>query len=219
MSSFVLNFIFWWIMLIKKIEELKNSEIKDIIDKRISEFKSFKNKSNEEWFKELCFCILTANFTAEGGIKIQKEIGDGFLTLPKEELEEKLKILGHRFYRKRAEFIVLARRFKNIKDIVESFEYEKVAREFLVRNIKGIGYKEASHFLRNVGYDDVAIIDRHILRELYENNYIDEIPKTLSRKKYLEIENILRDIGKEVNLKLSELDLYIWYLRTGKVLK
>jgi len=73
--------------------------------------------------------------------------------------------------------------------------------------------------LRNVGYDDVAIIDRHILRELYENNYIDEIPKTLSRRKYLEIENILRDIGEEVNLKLSELDLYIWYLRTGKVLK
>ena len=49
--------------------------------------------------------------------------------------------------------------------------------------------------------------------------FIDEIPKTLSRKKYLEIENILRDIGKEVDLKLSELDLYIWYLRTGKVLK
>ena len=73
--------------------------------------------------------------------------------------------------------------------------------------------------MRNVGYDDVAIIDRHILRELYENNYIDEIPKTLSRRKYLEIENILRDIGEEVNLKLSELDLYIWYLRTGKVLK
>ena len=69
-------------------------------------FKSFKNKPNEEWFKELCFCILTANFTAEGGIRIQKAIGDGFLTLSKEELEEKLKNLGHRFYRKRAVFIV-----------------------------------------------------------------------------------------------------------------
>ncbi|WP_423793439.1 N-glycosylase/DNA lyase [Methanocaldococcus indicus] len=206
-------------MLIEKIERLKNSEVKEIIDKRIKEFKEFKNKDNKEWFKELCFCLLTANFSAEKCIKIQKEIDDGFLTLSREELENKLKELGHRYYKKRAEYIVLARRYKNIKDIITSFRDERKAREFLVKNIKGLGYKESSHFLRNVGYDNVAIIDRHILRELYENNYILEIPKTLSKRKYLEIEKILEEIGREVNLNLAELDLYIWYLRTGKVLK
>ncbi|WP_456472149.1 N-glycosylase/DNA lyase [Methanocaldococcus sp.] len=206
-------------MLIEKIEELKNSEVSKVIKKRIEEFKSFKDKPNEEWFKELCFCILTANSSAELGIKIQKEIDDGFLTLSREELEKKLKELGHRYYKKRAEYIVLARKYKNIKDILKEFRDERKAREFLVKHVKGLGYKEASHFLRNVGYDNVAIIDRHILRELYENNYIKEIPKSLTKKKYLEIEKILEDIGNKTNLKLSELDLYIWYLRTGKVLK
>ncbi|ADG13009.1 DNA-(apurinic or apyrimidinic site) lyase [Methanocaldococcus infernus ME] len=207
-------------MLIKKIEELKNSEVARIIEERIKEFKAFKDKPNEEWFKELCFCLLTANSSAELGIKIQKEIDDGFLYLSQEELEKRLRELGHRFYKKRAEYIVKARKYKdNIKDIIQNFRDEKRGREFLVKHIKGLGYKEASHFLRNVGYDNIAIIDRHILRELHDNNYIKEIPKSLSKKRYLEIEKILEDIARETRLKLSELDLYIWYLRTGKVLK
>ncbi len=162
---------------------------------------------------------MTANFTAEGGIKIQKEINYDFLTLSKKELEEKLKNMGHRFYRKRAEFIVLARKYKNIKNILSKFNSEFEMREFLVKNIKGLGYKEASHFLRNVGFDNVAIIDRHILNVLCTYGYLKEIPKTLTRKRYLEIEKILKDISKRVNLKLSELDLILWYLKTGKILK
>ena len=205
--------------LIREIEKVKKSQIYDIIKNRIKEFKELNKKSNSEWFKELCFCILTANFTAEGGIKIQQEIGGGFLILSQKNLENKLKKLGHRFYRKRAEYIVLARKYKNIKTILSKFRNEFEMREFLVKNIKGLGYKEASHFLRNVGYDNVAIIDRHILKILYEYSLIKDIPKYLSKKKYLEIEKILRELGQKVNLKLSELDLILWYLKVGKVLK
>ncbi|MCK4265146.1 hypothetical protein KAW80_02185 [Candidatus Babeliales bacterium] len=60
-----------------------------------------------------------------------------------------------------------------------------------MKNIKGIGYKEASHFLRNVGYNDVAIIDRHVLRFLKREKLIQEIPKTTTPKKYLAFEKIL----------------------------
>ena len=42
---------------------------------------------NEEWFSELCFCILTANSTAELGMKIQREVGSGFLHMEKEEIQ------------------------------------------------------------------------------------------------------------------------------------
>jgi N-glycosylase/DNA lyase len=206
-------------MLINKIEKLKNSEISKVINQRINEFSSFKNKSNNEWFKELTFCILTANFTASGGIKIQNEIGNGMLTLSQIELEIKLKELGHRFYRKRAEYIILSRKHSNIKDIILDYECERDAREFIVKNIKGLAYKESSHFLRNVGYNNVAIIDRHILKVLKNEAYLNEIPKSLSKNKYFEIEKILERIGKEVNLSLSELDLYIWYIGTGTVLK
>ncbi|AEA47910.1 N-glycosylase/DNA lyase [Archaeoglobus veneficus] len=202
--------------LIEKVEELKH-RISDVVDRRIAEFMELHRKGNREWFLELCFCILTANSSAELGIKIQNEIGEGFLTLSEEELAAKLKLLGHRFYNVRAKYIVSARKFERIKEIVtimDPFE----AREWLVDTIKGIGYKEASHFLRNVGYLDFAILDRHILRIMSEYGLI-EIPKSLSRKRYIEIEEVFKELARKVSLRPGELDLYLWYMKTGKVLK
>ena len=43
--------------------------------------------------------------------------------------------------------------------------------------------------------------------------------KWVAKKKYLEIEEILKEIGKQLNLSLAELDLYLWYMETGKILK
>jgi len=206
--------------LIKEIISLKQSEVKYLVKERINEFKSFSLKSNEEWFSELCFCILTANSSAELGIKIQKEVGiEGFLNLPIESLALKLKMLGHRFYIKRAEFIVEARKYKNIKNIVLSFSDSKTCREWLVKNVKGLGFKEASHFLRNVGYLNLAILDRHILKILLKYGFINSALKSLTRKRYLEIENILEKLAEKVELTLGELDLYLWFMETGKILK
>lgn len=203
--------------LVEQIEKLK-PVIGDIVRKRIDEFRDLNRKGNEEWFSEMCFCILTANSSAEMGIKIQRELSAyGFLTLNEEELRQRLKDLGHRFYNVRARYIVEARKYSNIKDIVHSYEPFD-AREWLVKNIKGLGYKEASHFLRNVGYLDFAILDRHILRVMRDYGLI-EMPKSMSRRKYLEIEDIFRDLAAKVGMSAGELDLYIWYMRTGKVLK
>ena len=77
--------------------------------------------------------------------------------------------------------------------------------------------KESSHFLRNVGFKDVAIIDRHILNLLKENGYIGDEP--LNKKRYIEYESILGGLGKELGLDQARLDLYLWYLKTGKILK
>ena len=135
-----------------------------------------------------------------------------------EELREKLRSFGHRFYSKRAEYIVEARRYaESLKKIVTDLG-EFLAREWLVKNVKGIGYKEASHFLRNVGYFNLAILDRHILSVLSEHGIIEK-PKTLTRRRYLEIEGKMRDLAEKVDLSLGELDLYLWYMKTGKVLK
>ncbi|HBN21875.1 MAG TPA: N-glycosylase [Holosporales bacterium] len=206
--------------LIEQIENLKNGKTGEVIDERIRSFDLLHKKTDLDWFKELCFCILTANFTAKGGIKIQREINDGFLTLEKPELVSELKKLNHRFPNKRAEFIVEAREYKNkIKEIICSFPNEFEAREWMTKNIKGLKYKEASHFLRNVGYKNVAIIDRHVLNLLRKQEMINRVPKTLTRKTYLEIECSLKNIAKKLDLTLSELDLYIWFVETGKVLK
>lgn len=204
--------------LIGKIESLKNSEVNKTINKRIEEFKNIDKECNEELFKELCFCILTANFNAEKSIKIQNEIGECFLTDSKEDLSKKLKKYGHRFPNTRAEYISESIKCKDkLKEIVK-FHDKKAIREWLVNNVKGMSYKEVSHYLRNIGFDDYAIIDFHIV-DILANHKIIEKPKTLTKKKYLEIEDTLKKIAKETNLTLAELDLYLWYLETGKILK
>lgn len=207
--------------LVSKIEELKGSEVRDTIEGRLGDFKRAGRKGNDRWFSELCFCILTANCSAKLCIEIQKELGpEGFLELPLSDLQERLEELGHRFYRTRAEYIVGAREYsENIKDRIEGFLSQRDAREWLVENVKGIGYKEGSHFLRNVGYEDVMILDRHILRVLDREGVIDEIPNTLTENRYLKIETEVEDLAEEVKLSLAAIDLYIWYLDTGEILK
>ena len=201
------------------IENLKNSKVRDLVNARIKEFRENGQKSSRELFKELCFCILTANYIAEKSLKIQKEINDGFLTLPEHELAEKLRKLGHRFPQKRAKYIVEARKYADsLKNIIQSINTGEKLREWLVKNIKGIGYKEASHFLRNIGYTDLAIIDFHIINILTKHGLIEK-PRTLTKTKYLEIEKLLREVAGKLNLSLAELDLYLWYMETGKVLK
>lgn len=204
----------------RRLEELRSSEVGEKIRSRINEFKRTGESGNPEWFSEMCFCILTANSTARCGLKLQRELGaTGFLSLPKQELVDRLKQSGHRFYNRRAEFILEARKFKNIKDILSKKPDEHEAREWLVKNVKGIGYKEASHFLRNVGFLNLAILDRHILSIMYENGLMDSLVKPQGRRKYLEIEQRLRQFAGKAKMSLGELDLYLWYLKTGEVLK
>jgi len=204
--------------LINKIENLKQSNISNIVQERIDEFKNIDKNSNEELFKEICFCLLTANYNAEKSIKIQNEIGECFLTDSKEELTKKLKNLGHRFPNARAEYISKSMKCKDKLTEIVKFPDKKALRDWIVKNVKGLGYKEASHFLRNVGFDDYAIIDFHIIDILVDNNVIKR-PKTLTKKRYLEIEEKLRKLAKKTGLSLAELDLYLWYLETGKILK
>ena len=205
--------------LIELVENLKKDPISRTISMRMSEFSELGKKSSSEIFKELCFCLLTANFSAVGGIKIQKEINDGFSYFSEEELARKLSELGHRFPNARANFIVLARPHKdNIKEILLEINDELKMREWLVKNIKGLGMKEASHFLRNIGYKNLAILDFHIVDILVNHNIIERPKnKSLSSKKYVEIEEILKKIAIATNTNLGELDLYL--LSKGDVKK
>jgi N-glycosylase/DNA lyase len=204
--------------LTEKVEELKNSETGTQIKERIEFFKKLNRKGNKEWFSELCFCLLTANTSAEMGINVQKKLGyKGFTEFNNEkELIERLKKAKSRFYNRRGHFICLANKYKNIKDILLT---EKDKRKWLVDNIKGLGYKEASHFLRNVGFFDYAILDKHILRLLHENKLIKKIPSCPDMKCYLDYEAKLGKIARKTKLSQGELDLYLWYMKTGKVMK
>ena len=205
--------------LVNSINELKNSSVANVVNSRSKEFTTIQKKGNDAIFSELCFCLLTANFSASGGIKIQNEVNDGFFTLPNDQLAKKLAELGHRFPNTRAKYIVESRlKMDELFKLLKEVDDELVLRNWLVKSIKGLGMKESSHFLRNIGFQNLAIIDFHIIDILVKYRLIEK-PKNLSPKKYLEIENVLRKIANETGLKLGKLDLYLWYLETGKILK
>jgi len=205
--------------LINQVRQLTKTQIKDIVDEKIRSFIETGSKDVNKIFKELCFCILAAGYNAEKSLHIQEKIDDGFLKLSEKELAEELRKLGHRYPEARAKYIVKAReKINKLKNTLEILRDCKQIREWLVENIDGIGYKEASHFLRNIGCLDLAIIDYHLL-DLLEKHKIIEKPRTLTKKRYLEIEKILEQVSQRLNMKLGELDLYLWYLETGKIIK
>lgn len=207
--------------LLEQIEKIRKSHVRKAIDTRMHEFSELGKKSQEKIFSELCFCILTANFRADRAIEVQRKIGKGFLTLSKAALAQKLKKLGCRFHTTKAGYISEARKHVfPLSEKCSSSRNGQEIREWLVKNIKGLGYKEASHFLRNIGYTDVAIIDFHIIDLLARHGLVRKSKtKSLTRKKYLAIEQVLEKIAGKARLNLAELDLYLWYLETGKVLK
>lgn len=187
-------------------ELMKNKSLMKIIHQRLKEF-----SENKNYFSELCFCTLTAGASAQSGIKCQQALHKKFHKLSERELQKELKRLGYRFHN-RAEYI--QKNQEKIRLLKQINKMDSVhAREFLVKHFKGIGMKEASHFLRNIGRKDVAIIDRHILRSMGFS-----IP-SLNKKKYLEIEAKLKEIARKNHVNLAELDLLLWHGQTGKVLK
>ncbi|MFW6220458.1 MAG: N-glycosylase/DNA lyase [Nanoarchaeota archaeon] len=210
--------------LITKIKNLKKTQIKLRVDKKLKEFSSFKNKNSNEWFSELCFCILTANSKAKTAINIQNDLkAIGFCNFSENKIKKCIIKNKHRFHNNKTNYIICAREFINIKQIINEIikkDDEIVLRDFIVKNIKGLGYKEASHFLRNVGFFNFAILDRHIINLMIENKIIKEKPNNLSNKKtYVELEKQILNIANKLKMSAAELDLYMWYLKTNEVLK
>jgi N-glycosylase/DNA lyase len=215
-------------MLTKYIDELKHSyELKkEIIKQRIHEFEDVYKLGDEAIFTELCFCIFTAGSSARAGLKCIDAIKDIIISGNALELENRIQKI-HRYPKARSEYIVHTRNYLHekcnfkIKALIESFDDKLKLRDFFATNkgIKGLGYKEASHFLRNIGFKGYAILDIHILRSLHEFGVIDSPKPPSTRNKYLETEAKLKEFAKEISIDFDELDLLLWSNRTGEVLK
>lgn len=97
--------------------------------------------------------------------------------------------------------------------------YLQETREWLVENVNGMGFKGASHFMRNTGMGGLAILDVHILRALHERKVIPSAKPTLSPSVYRLIENKMIWYAGKVGISTDELDLLFWSLGTGHVFK
>ena len=197
--------------IVKRLREFERlgREGKTVFDFR--PFLDLKIKATLE--TELVFCISTANSSALAGLRFQKSLERLDLRdLSVREIEELMRNSGVRFASKKAEYVKMAlEKFYFVERSLKLNDFE--ARRILL-GIKGLGMKESSHFLRNIGRKDVAILDRHVLRWLNGLGYNFKLPVD-----YLKAEETLRKIAKIKNLTLAELDLVIWFKMTGKVLK
>lgn len=211
------------------LDDLKrsHSEKELLISGRLSEFRSIIETGNDEQiFRELVFCILAAGTSAKMGIATVAEINDILLDADVPELSQRLKGI-YRFYNVRAGYIVHTRNFLiekydlKLKDHLLSIRDHLQRRDFLAmtRDIRGIGFKEASHFLRNIGFRGYSILDKHVVKGLYELGVIDDTKPPSTRKRYLAIETRLNSFAVKNGFDPDELDLLLWSEKTGEILK
>ncbi|MQL55325.1 N-glycosylase/DNA lyase [Acidianus ambivalens] len=199
---------------------VKNVKLRAKVLERAEEFK-LNNKAGEDvWFRELVLCILTSNSSFISAYTALNNLYDKLFSLDEDGISKVLKNSGYRFYNLKAKYLFNIRKYYGklkawIYPIANKDEYE--AREELLQ-IEGIGMKEASHFLRNVGYFDLAILDRHILKFL-SSYYFSYNKKSLPKKDYIYIESVLKSISISLNLPVGLLDLFIWYKVTNKLVK
>ena len=178
----------------------------------------FSRRSEEDIFYELCFCLLTPQ--SKGKMcweRVERLKKRNFKERP---INPHSSINDLRFHNHKNVYLLVAKR--QFSHILEQLSQEKdvaVLREWLVKNVQGFGYKESSHFLRNIGHRNLAILDRHILKNLVHHNIISALPKTLTRKRYLAIEQQFLQFAEQVKIPLDALDLLFWSNETGEIFK
>jgi len=208
----------------KLLSEIKSiySSIRPEIEERLGEFRTAGERmKRDELFYELGFCLLTPQSKAvvcwDSICSIKKNMKKNH---GRYEVLPHLK--GVRFKNNKSKYFEEAQK-KWHSGLCEELFLQKSPfemREYLVKNVKGMGYKEASHFLRNIGYgNDLAILDRHILKNLLLLGIIREVPKTLTKKSYYEIEKRMAEFASKSAIEMSHLDFVLWYKEAGRVFK
>ncbi len=200
-------------------------EIELKINRALKEFKSNWN-SSEKVFEEMIYCLLTPQSSAKGATKTITLLKEHNLLETGTFLEKEKYLRNIRFHKTKA---------KRLCEAQEKFSKNKIkriltknglpekplkTREFLLKEVNGFGMKEASHFLRNIGFfEEIAILDRHILKNLFKIEVIEEVPRHITPKKYIEIEDKMKSFCKKNKIDFAKLDLIFWSNETGEVMK
>lgn len=208
---------------IKELKEIYDS-IKPDITERLDEFVEIHKKAdNNKIFEELSFCILSSGVGPRMAQKSVEAIGEEIHTGTVAELTETIKDI-HK-YPDKVSFLVTSREYirtefnYSLFQHLSSIEDRLQRREFIAENrsIKGIGFVQASHFLRNIGFKGYAILDRNILNSLFEIGVIDDSKPPSTKKKYIEKENMMIDFSDRLSISIDELDLLLWYRKNNKI--
>lgn len=193
----------------------------DIIRQRLQEFTAV---PASEYLYELLFCLLTPQSRAAHAEAVIAELRARGFPENRFDPTPHLRDPAHyiRFHNQKGKrLLAVADRAGEITGVLASQELaSSEKREWLVKNVNGLGWKEASHFLRNIGFLDLAIIDRHILKHMLRCGVIGEPPKSIgTRRTYLEMEERFGALAAALGMPLQELDLLFWSFEEGTVRK
>jgi N-glycosylase/DNA lyase len=211
------------------VEKIRKThrERRDEIRGRLAEFRTIGRERNDDrLWEEMVFCFFTGGCSAKMGMRSIEAVRPLLKDGTRDQLAQALSGV-HRYPNERAKYIVHSREFlqaecgMRLAERLSVFDNGIARRDWLVREkgIKGLGYKEASHYLRNIGYSGYAILDKHVLRCLAELKIIDDPKPPNTRSRYLTVEDKLRRLTKKVRIDFDELDLVLWSIKTGVVLK
>lgn len=211
------------------IRELKRDYRKKrpAIEKRLAEFGKVIGKGDTVIFEELCYCIITAGSSAKMGARTVEALKDLLAAGSEQELQQRAREHRVRFWRIRPSYIYRTREYLRdacgleLTRLLASFDSSEARRDFFARNkaVKGLGYKESSHFLRNIGFTGYAILDKHILNSLREMGVITSRMRSTTRSGYLAIERRMERFAAEIGIDMDHLDLLLWSRKTGEILK
>lgn len=178
----------------------------------------------EEIWKQKVFCVLSSQVNSYRAASIVgnvvKSISFFDHSIPFPRIEEACfsvlssPEIGYRFPSVRARQISLCWfLFWQIKDdyhgYVRSFQTEEKARGEIAKTFPGLGFKQTSMFLRNIGAcKSLSVIDVHILNYLKARH--NWRAHNLTQARYLEAEDILRKDADRYGVELNVFDTVLW---------
>jgi N-glycosylase/DNA lyase len=175
-----------------------------------------------EYFYELVYCLLTPQSSAVNAQKAVDRLRDMGFHLREVEPEPVLRMPDAyiRFHRTKSGHLKrVKQQYPEIYTVIIAPGSDILLREWLIKNVRGLGWKEASHFLRNIGRRNLAILDRHILKNLLRLGVIKRLPKTLTSRRYKLLEKKFHTFAQQIGIPIDELDLLFWSMETGEILK
>jgi N-glycosylase/DNA lyase len=189
--------------------------LKNKIQSRLKEFKKLQQK---DYYNEFLFCLITPQSNAQRCWQAILQISK----LKNPTHNQILYILKTktRFHNTKAKRLLNAPNlYKEISPLLSNPDKLQL-RNTISQKVNGYGLKEASHFLRNIGESNnqIAILDRHILKNLHKLKIIPE-PKIKSPKNYLEIEKLFLNFAKKSQIPPDSLDLLWWSQENGEIFK
>ncbi len=113
--------------------------------------------------------------------------------------------------------LVIRDRYGGLHILLAEFDEIDELRAEIVRFLPGIGMKEASMFLKNIGFSDrLAVLDSHVMRFLFPDFYSHNQKRILSQKAYLNVERKFLDLSDKIGISPRLLDSLLWhYAREG----